>query len=512
MSLERRKEALAGLYLLGLLLLCAYLRFANLRDTPGWDADEGYNLSLAQNLAQGRAQLFALRVAYVDHPELFFMIVAQAMRLLGPDILTLRRVTAACGVLTALALYAYARPHFGRRVALLSVGIFTIFPLAVIYNRLGYGYNLLMLVTTLYLAAQGAWLRGGRPWAAWLAAGLAGLGLLCEREGICLGAALLAVLLWGRRFRLALGAALVAVAAPVLVTALLAVPRWDVFVADLGHAAGRAAGDGLGLGLVLLVVGYGQYLGVHAWVLPGLVGLCLVRPCAQRRGLLALLVCMLLVVLKVRDVNPFFRTAVPTLPLLSLGVGTAIQRGLERAYPRVATWWSGVFHAERARWRGMAAQAAAALVAFVVLFSPLGGVAVQQAIGVQFGLRTALDPYLARDIPATEAVVGWVNARVAPDDVVLASPRVAWAFHCRAADFLQALAFEGATVAFYPPHLPAERFAFAPSLATARYVVEDSFLRRWAEEVAQDRHLLAQVAAWPVAIERGEYRVYSRPA
>ncbi len=513
LGLERRKEALAWIYLAGIVALSCYLRFANLRATPGWDADEGYNVSIAQNLEQGRAQIFSLRIAYVDHPLLFFSIAAVAFRLWGSDILTLRQVAAACGVLATVVLILFARAHFGRRIGLLSAGLFAIFPLAVAYNRLGYGYNLLMLITTLYILAQARWLRSGRARDLLLAALLAALGLLTEQEGLYLPLALVTLLLWRRRFRQALAVAGLAVGIPLVATLLLALPRWSLFVSDLGHAVSRAASGGVVQHAVLLFVGYEQYFEVHYWLLPGLVGLCLVRPACQRRGLLVLAAFMLAAVLKVRDVNPFFRTAVPTLPLICLGLSTLIQRGLEVAYPRAVAWFQCLWAAAGAgRWSGRAARPSAALAAFILLFSPLAGAAIKDGLGVTFGLRMAIDPYLARDVSAAQAAIDYINQRVGPDDVVLASPQIAWALRCRSADLMQAVAFQGLATAFYPAGLPRRRFAFEPSLSRARFVVIDEFLRRWAQEMPAERALLADAGSWPRVFQDGEYEVHERPA
>ena len=54
---------------------------ARLGVTPGWDGDEGYNLDIAWHLLHGRAQVFALDYAFVQHPVLGYALLAP---LLGP--------------------------------------------------------------------------------------------------------------------------------------------------------------------------------------------------------------------------------------------------------------------------------------------------------------------------------------------------------------------------------------------------------------------------------------------
>lgn len=57
--------------LIAITVIGAYLRYANLATNPGWDGDEGYNINIAWNLAQGKMQMFATTYAFVQHPLYF---------------------------------------------------------------------------------------------------------------------------------------------------------------------------------------------------------------------------------------------------------------------------------------------------------------------------------------------------------------------------------------------------------------------------------------------------------
>ena len=143
-----------GPLLLGLLVaLAALLRLLNLADNPGWDGDEGYNWSIAANLAAGHVQRFALQYTFVDHPPLFYLLGAALMRIWTHDLIALRTLSALCGVATVPAIYALAGKLGSRRDGILAACIYAVWPQAVLQSRWCYTYNLLALLLVLALWA-----------------------------------------------------------------------------------------------------------------------------------------------------------------------------------------------------------------------------------------------------------------------------------------------------------------------------------------------------------------------
>jgi 4-amino-4-deoxy-L-arabinose transferase-like glycosyltransferase len=136
--------------LLVLLALSALVRLLHLADNPGWDGDEGYNWSIAANLAAGHAQRFALRYTFVDHPPLFYLLGAALFKAWTHDLIALRTLSACCGVLATLGTFALGARIGGRRLGLLAAGIYALWPQAILQTRWAYTYN---LVTPLALFA-----------------------------------------------------------------------------------------------------------------------------------------------------------------------------------------------------------------------------------------------------------------------------------------------------------------------------------------------------------------------
>ncbi len=504
-----------------LVALAAALRLPRLAVSPGWDGDEGYNLDIAWHLAHGRAQMFALSYAFVQHPAGFYAVAAVLLRLFGRDLVVLRGLAAAATSLCAGAIYLALAPESGRRAALLGALAFAVVPFAVTYNRFAYTYNLLLLWTALALLGV-CWWEGTRQrrWLA-LAIAAAALGGLTDHEGLAL-VAFVAGRVWPRR-RLA-ASALAGGVLPNAIAALVALLLWPAaalqdWQASLERAGGLAFGEAPGAagqaGLAARVAGAAaawfvnelHLLRAEWWWPAAVAGLFCLRPRAARRRALLLFGLLALPIFALRPLEPFFRTGIPLLVPAALGLGGLLDRGIEAAFD-VAGVPAGA--ASRARWG--ARLGGAALAALVVLL-PLGLEAGRTAgsLVAEPGLQTPFDWALSRDAAAARAAAAYVNAHTSAGDVVLASPQVSWLYTAQVADLFQALAAAGQPIAFYPPGLPLQRFRFDPRPERARYAVLDSYWDRWAAEVPAVAQLVATIEHWPLDWQRGEYRVHRHP-
>ena len=170
----------------GLTLLALLWRLPRLGVTPGWDGDEGYNLDIAWHLLNGRAQVFALDYAFVQHPVLGYAVLAPLLGLFGPELWVGRALSAVAGALACGALYLAVALSGARRAAVLAALSLGGAHLAVAYSRLAYTYGLLLLWTALTLLATVRWEGGRRRRDLWLAAGCAALGLLTDQAGVAL--------------------------------------------------------------------------------------------------------------------------------------------------------------------------------------------------------------------------------------------------------------------------------------------------------------------------------------
>lgn len=494
----------ALLILLAIVALAAALRLPHLATNPGWDGDEGYNVNIAWNLAHGRHQMFALDFAFVQHPPLFFALGALLFHLTGAGILTLRLLSLAfclgtLALLPALALQV-ADAAMGWRIGLLAALAYAVLPLVALQNRFGYTYNGLAFWTVLALLGALRYRRGG-GWATLILCGAATTAALStDQEGIYL----LPILLFGlgrlpfARRCIVVG---VALAGPALYLSLMALSNRAALLFDLTHTANRVAGGSLLWQGESWLYALADLMRVDPAIPLGLAGLALLPSRPARRVTLGLLAALLLVILKVRDPNPLFRTAEPLLPLVCLGLGTL----------GAALW---------ARCEAMGRRIAGARAAIVATVMMAAFVAPASIMAVSFDAhaaatrwRTPIEGLLPRSTAQSQGTAAWLNARLHGDDVVLAMPQVSWLLHARTAEILQAVAITGRPSAFYAAGIPASRWVYDVRLAAARFLIVDDFTRAWIAQNAPERALVRRAeGAWRLVYARGEYRIYENPA
>jgi len=540
-----------------ILTLAAALRLLNLGVNPGWDGDEGYNYNIALNLAHGHRQMFALAFAFVQHPPLFFLLAAGLFHLFGATMFNLRLLSIAycLGTLLLLRPLAYElvdgrhrepatavawqttdtavsglfsslfrsiRPHkcvacptavgvrchrgphrsgeavaglqrqMAQRIARLAMLAYAVIPLVVLQNRFAYTYNGLAFWTVLGVLAVLRYRRMGTARALTLAGLATTLALTTDQEGVYL----LPVLLLGlgaaslkRRFLVFA----LALSGPALYLGAMALADPASLLFDITHTAGRVAGGSLPWQAMALSYYFADLLRFDLIIPLGLAGLALAPYRPARRLLLGLLVAMLLVILKVRDPNPLFRTAEPLLPFVCLGFGAL-----------GATLWAriGPF------WRGRGALGLALLL--VVL---TGTMVTYDARAAATRFPTHIGGLLPRSTTDATAMTDWLNRRLRPTDLVIAMPQVSWALHARTAELLQAVAYEGQASAFYPAGIARRRWRYPAGLDAARFLVVDDFTHAWIAQNAPERALVARaVRGWLRVYAHGEYTIYENPA
>ncbi len=481
-------------------MLCAFFHLWRLDATPGWDPQEGYNLDIAWKLLHGHPRIFALPTAFAQHPPLYYLQLAFAIRIFGYSIVAIRVLAGVYALLTCVAI------------------IFTVAPLMLASTRWGYSYAHLTFLGLLVLYA--AWRYFQTPTLQWLiaASALAGLAAFSDYVGI---AWVLFVALLALRHSWRSGALAAGVGAGVLLLGLLvcflAAP--STLLTEITSTAGRAAGGNLLTQFLELLVNYYRLLSFDPWIVLGIIGLALI-PAARARGfLLGATATLALVALKVRIVGPGFHTASPLLPLLALGAGVALYRASEHLSQWAHTWFSSAVTPSTSKGKGVGVlglTTLSALVVFLAVISPLAIAAASDASGLSTTLPTRQDAHLATP-GAAQAAANYVLAHAQPGDLVLASPEIAWMFNApndatghqrilHSADILQVIAQSGHAAAFYPASVPLSDWAYRVSLDSARYVVVDNLLRTLA---APDQEpalipLLAQAQQWPVAFEQGQ--------
>lgn len=478
------------LALTSILLLAAYLRLANIADNPGWYTDEGTHLDLARNLLHGEARYLALRdsALLVARPPLFHFLLAGSMSLLGEDMLALRTLTALLGIVS-VAVVSAARlddePADGLPWMLAGLWL-ALSPSAILYSRFGFSYNALApLVLLLWRSLWRFWRTQQPRWLA-LASVSAGLGLVTDLwMGVLLPALAMVTALRQPR---ALVWSLPLAGLPLSLYAassLLTTPA--AFLFDVRYTFARLNIIPFDQQAATLADNLVNVAWQEPWFALGLASVILMRPASARN--LGWLICGSALVLLGRSVALYSLSTyylIPLFPFAALGWAAAVVE-LRRL--------------TQARWR----------LALAV------GIAVALTRSAQDGLKfadtgwpTPIDSFLVEPAEA-RAAAQFVDTRLGADEVVVASPAVAWLITGQAADFQMAVAATGQATPHLPADIPPERFAFDPRFATARYLIVDDLWRNWAAvHLPPVDALLATLDNQPPEFESGRIRVYAR--
>ena len=571
----------AAVIAVAVLAIALAARLPSLLATPGWDGDEGYTLEIAWNLAHGDARMFALEYRFVAHPPLAFAVIAPALRAFGRDLAVLRAGAGIASAFTvALVAWGLARAGLRRAAALGGIAL-AVAPFAVAYGRMGYTYGLLALVVAATVTALVTWRRDtaagsdgrgpGRPtpspkpppplrWesgnVAWPIT-LAAFGPLVDHPGIALPVLVaIEVRLATRSWLRAAGALALSLAPAIAFHGAVAwldpagsSEEWRQVAARLGASPGEsplsspspiATGEGLSRHVptlattVALVLANVSGLMRASWWMPlAVAGLFAIPASAGRTTVLRAFALVAIPALAVRPIDPWFRTAIPLLPIAGWGLGAILDRGVGAAFDVVgATPGRGPI-VPRLLGSCVAAlvllplglEAGATAVALLpgmaapsqAEYYPLPNPIPQSDMGEgRYGanplaptLTLPIDPWLIRDGDDARAAAAWVNAHVSPTDLVVASPAVTWLVEARVADHLQATAhaLPGTAVAFYPPVIAPTRWRFDASVQAARWVILDHVTDVWVAADPPTRRVLGPVTVRAPAFRAGSYRV-----
>ncbi|MBN1284221.1 MAG: glycosyltransferase family 39 protein [Anaerolineae bacterium] len=526
LSLNRRRIfEIAALLLI--LSLAAYLRLANRTDNPGWYSDEGTQLDIAQHLRAGRVQYLALgqSVLLVGRLPLFSGVLAGALALTGAEgdaaITVLRGLTGWLGVLTVGLLYIVARRSTNAGFALLAALMLALYPQAALYSRFGFSYNLLAPLAAAALLGLWEYLQTGRRgWLA-LAALATGLGALCDVMGLVFAVPLALVVPVRRRRDLLWCLPLAALPLGVY-AALMLLTAPQAFLFDAGFTLSRLGGSSLYAQAGTLAQNYTVLLSQDFWILAGVAGLVVLRPARLGRlSLLMLFVPLLLIgrVVALYSLSAYYM--IPLLPFVALGAAALVWQGAPAVWRAayegldalLAAWGMqpGSDPVRRQIKRGVAMTGAAASGALLILTPLLTSLSLTlNQAATHFS--TAIDPFLLNPDDARRAAA-FVNARRAADDLVIASPALAWLIQGNVADFQMSIAAAGTATPHLPGDIPNDRFVFDPRHPQARFIVVDNLWHNWGEiHIPGVSNILQAADQWPLVFASGSIAVYHNPA
>ena len=494
--------------LLAILTLATFLRFANLPENPGWYTDEATHINIAHHLAAGRIQYFSVQdsVLLFARPPLFHLLLAGLFRVFGESMAVLRGLTAGLGVLSVALLYRAIRHTTQRRIlALLAAALLAIYPQAVLYSRFGFSYNLLAPLMVLLLWGLVMYRQTGRRWGLALASLAAGLGEIGDVAFLTVIPVVLLVALVRRRRDVLWSAVLAGLPFALYALWMLAAAP-DAFVYDLRFTFSRLGAMPPGEQLWNIVLQYTTLISQDFWMLAGVIGLFLLRPPQLRTvGVLLFFVPLVLMARSAALHNLSFYYMIPLLPLVALGVAGLLVEGVPHLWRTIYAEVGTVIKPRRLAW---------GIVGLAMLFLIVSPFVVTLALtfdNVRGHYQTEIDPFLVN--PAdVRAAAEYVNARIVPGDLVIASPPVGWLLNGQVADFQMVIAARGQDTPHLPGDLPMERWVFDPDTYQARFVIMDNLWDNWGVwNIPGLQAMMAEVEQWPQVFVSGALWVYANP-
>jgi hypothetical protein len=402
--------------------------------------------------------------------------------------------------------------------------MFAIYPQAVLYSRWGFSYNLLTpLVLLTYLALwkylEPQAISARRGWLL-LAALAIGIGIVSDLWMLTLVVPLLLVAST-RQWR-GLPLSLLLVSLPLgLYAAVMLIQAPQAFLFDVRFTLSRLGRLSLLAQMRTLVLNYATLFFQDVWMALGSVGLFVLRPARlQRLSLLLFLFPLVVLGRTVALYSLSFYYMIPLLPFIGLGMAALIRRGVPSVAQQVREglyslfrrwgWWPA-----QPRWQRLGGKfltTGAYLAVVLVVMAPFFASAWLTADQARNRFSTQIDPFLINPRDAHQ-VATFINQRVGSDDVVIATPGLAWLIQAKTADLQMSIAATGRETLLLPADIPASRFAFDPEYTRARFVVVDNLWRNWAVwDIPGAADMLCEVETWPQVFRAGALEVYSNPA
>jgi len=205
-------------------------------------------------------------------------------------------------------------------------------------------------------------------------------------------------------------------------------------------------------------------LSQSGWLAVGVVGIFAIKPARlQELVWLFLLVPFVVIGRTAALYSLSFYYTIPLLPWFALGSAALVRHGT-----------NGVMTGQNK----MAADKKWGILLLAGLL--VGGSSWLLAKQVNGRVETAVDPFLI-DANAAQETADFLNGHIQPDDLVIASPTLAWMINGRVADFQLAALASGNETPHIPTDLPAERQLFDADYQRARFVVIDQLWHNWAQ-------------------------------
>lgn len=477
---------LKTVYLFFLIILSAYFRFVNLGENPGVYNDEGTLLNISMNLLQGKSEYLGIEGSFLVAGRMPFFpwLLSLIFQFAEPSLLVLRAFTAASGVLSVILLYLFLQnitDKGGSILALLSPLVLAIHPKIVLFNRIGFGYNLLIPLTIIIFWFL--WLLFKTKQTRWLIfASITGVvGILIEASYLAFVVFLLLVIATFNWKKLHLVILITFIPVSIYFLASFMVFR-DSFLFDWQFIFERGTAQSIIYQMAHIILNLIYFPLTDITFLIGVLGIIGL----QNRKLsiltfLGVFVPLIFISRTFLTIRHSYYYFLPYTPLLAIGIGNFILQ--------IAKWalhfsQEVVLLFQAYKISPMVQRVAKVLLFdLILLFTILAPSCIliyDLHLQVQNKLITPFD-HLFINVEELNVISHSIHQNLNKDDVVIASPAIAWAISGNSTDYQIAIAVNDSPTIHFPRGIAVERMRFDTKISNARYVIWDSILESWTD-------------------------------
>ena len=503
-----------------LLILAGYFRLTNLENNPGLYSDEGTHIEIAQNLLDGKIQYYSLNQStlIVGRLPLFPILLSVVFRFFGVGVLQLRLLTAFLGVLTILLLYVILKSILrsqSKSIPIISVFLFSIYPSAIVFHRLGFSYHLLSIfVLVLFWGLWHYWKTGKINFLILSSLSL-GLGSLVDLSGFTFFPfAVIVILIKNfRKIPLFLFFSLLPF---IIYSAIMLASHQNAFIFDLQFILTRT-NNNLGKQIVFLFFNIYELINKDKWIIFGLLGFFVFKN--KSFGLYSFFFFFISFVNSARHApmtGLSYYYFIPFFSLIIVGVSSFCVYFFERLRITFEEFFNNFINKCMHRFLkktnlipiSYLDRSLSAIIVSIFIVPTLVFSLYQLNLKLKSELPTPMDSYLV-DYFDAQAAADFVNSRVKSEDFVIASPAVAWMINSNRADFQIPIVYDGNPSIHLPANIPADRFSYDSDYHSAKFVIVDNI---WTDYAIYDNYFIGEmyedIKNWPVVWSGNKVQVH----
>ncbi|GIV64753.1 MAG: hypothetical protein KatS3mg046_013 [Bellilinea sp.] len=496
-----------------------YFRFVNLGQNPGLYNDEGTLLNLSINHYNGRMEYLGIEGSWLlaGRMPVFPWLLSLAYHFFEPGLLVLRTFTALSGVISVLLLFLFLRNVKNEIVPYLeyiSPLVLAIHPKLVLFNRIGFGYNLLIPITIIVIWLLWLYLHSKKTHWLILASLIAGTGVLIELAYIVfvVFVAIVIAIFNIRKFPFTT----IILLLPLMIYFIISFLSFgDAFLFDWQVTFGRGNAATFLYQIGNLIIKIILFMIDDPTFLISIFGvLALSNPKLSFLFFFGIFIPLIIISRTFSMTHQSYYYFLPYVPFVAVGIASFIiqfskwimnfSTGLIPLIP--------FFQKLSQRTQNLLKIIIFDVIFFTIIILPSSLFIFVTTTQVKEGFRTNFD-HLLINIQDFSQINHYLQKEANPTDLIIASPAIAWALPGNPTDYQIAIAVNESPTIHFPKGIPKERMRFETSIQNADYAIVDKIMKTWTNgELPGIEDWVKRIEAeWQPVFQTDSMTIYRKP-